>query len=73
MNAVLNLLKEKVLPTDDKAIVVSQWKGLLDLIAIHLKSEGICFGELNGTIIVHKRMQIVDDFNNKNSRTKVSI
>lgn len=70
---VLQVLKEKVLSTSDKAIIVSQWTSLLQLIAKHLKEEGVQFNELNGSIPVHKRMGLVDDFNNPNHPIKVTI
>lgn len=64
MKVIMQVLKEKVLSVGDKAIIVSQWTSLLQLIAQHLKNDGIQFNELNGTIPVHKRMGLVDDFNN---------
>lgn len=65
------MLKDRVLSTGDKAIIVSQWTSLLQLMAQHLKSEGVPFNELNGSIPVHKRMCLVDDFNNPNHPVKV--
>lgn len=67
----MQVLKAKVLPTADKAIIVSQWTSLLQLIGKHLKAEGIKFNELNGSIPVHKRMCLVDDFNNPNHPVRV--
>lgn len=71
MKVVLQVLREKVLMAGDKAIIVSQWTSLLQLIAKHLKNEGIHFNELNGSIPVHKRMCLVDDFNNPNNPVQV--
>ncbi|XP_044270813.1 transcription termination factor 2 isoform X2 [Tribolium madens] len=69
IRALINLLKTKI--GEDKAIVVSQWTGLLHLVAIHLKNEGIPYDSLDGSVLVHKRMPIVDNFNDPNSATKV--
>ncbi|XP_068915165.1 transcription termination factor 2-like [Tenebrio molitor] len=70
IEALLTLLKEKV-SSQDKAIVVSQWTSLLQLVAKHVKNDRIAFDCLDGTIPVHKRMAIVDNFNDPNSETKV--
>lgn len=67
------MLKERVLSTEDKAIIVSQWTSLLQLISQHLKAEGVQFNELNGSVPVHKRMCLVDDFNNPKHPVKVKI
>lgn len=72
IKAVLTVLKENVLTTDDKAVVISQWTGLLQLIAIQLKNEGIKFVQLDGKVPVPKRMGMVEDFNNPKHEVKVS-
>lgn len=50
---------------------MSQWTSLLRLITLHLKREYIPYDCLDGSIVVNKRMAIVDNFNDPNSRTKV--
>lgn len=73
IKAILKLLKEKLLPTKEKIIIVSQWTNLLRLLSIHLKNENISFDELNGKVDVMKRTSIVQNFNDATSRTKVSV
>ncbi|XP_008199533.2 transcription termination factor 2 [Tribolium castaneum] len=70
IRALINLLKNKI-SGEDKAIVVSQWTSLLHLVAIHLENEGIPYASLDGSVVVQKRMPIVDNFNDPNSATKV--
>lgn len=71
MKAVLDTLSTRILPKGDKCIIVSQWTSLLNLIASALREENIKYTELNGTIPVHKRMQIIDTINNASDPTKV--
>ncbi|KAG5871685.1 hypothetical protein JTB14_033393 [Gonioctena quinquepunctata] len=71
INTLLGVLKEKVLTTDDKAIIVSQWSSFLQLIAHHLEKERILFKQLDGTVPVTKRMHMVDRFNNPKYKIKV--
>ncbi|XP_017778365.1 PREDICTED: transcription termination factor 2 [Nicrophorus vespilloides] len=71
LQKVINILKENVLDNDDKAIIVSQWTGLLNLLATHLSEEGISYDQLDGKIPVHKRPAIIDNINNPKSKTKV--
>ncbi|GJQ80974.1 putative DNA binding protein [Trypoxylus dichotomus] len=71
MKAVLKLLKETILPTKDKVIIVSQWTTLLRLLGTFLKEDNIPFEQLDGTIAVAKRMIGVDNFNNPKHHTKI--
>ncbi|KRT78372.1 helicase, partial [Oryctes borbonicus] len=71
MKAVLQLLKEKILPTEDKVIIVSQWTGLLHLLGNFLKEDNISFEQLDGKVVVTKRMTIVDKFNDPKHHVKV--
>ncbi|KAJ8963879.1 hypothetical protein NQ314_005315 [Rhamnusium bicolor] len=71
IKVVLDVLKERILRSKDKAIIVSQWPGFLRLIAYHLKEEGIAFEQLDGTVPVNKRMIMVDKFNNPNDKMKI--
>lgn len=71
MNKTLEILQTSVLPADDKAIIVSQWKSVLDIVGEMLASEGIKTLSLNGTIPVQNRQAIVDEFNNPQSRKRI--
>ncbi|KAJ8951586.1 hypothetical protein NQ318_020463 [Aromia moschata] len=71
IKVMLGVLKEKVIPNNDKAIVVSQWPSFLNLIAYHLKQDGIAYDQLDGSIPVHKRMVMVDSFNDPKDKMRV--
>ncbi|CRK97432.1 CLUMA_CG010821, isoform A [Clunio marinus] len=73
MIKVMEILRENVLGTDHKAIIVSQWTSYLSLIRDLLQKDGVSYCELNGTIPVKFRNDIVVDFNLKTSRTKVML
>ncbi|RZC32772.1 SNF2 N, Helicase C, and/or DEAD domain containing protein [Asbolus verrucosus] len=68
---LLKMLKEKIVSQNDKAIVVSQWTSFLQLIAIHLKKNTIKFDNLDGSIAIKERANIVDKFNDPKCDTKV--
>lgn len=72
ITAMLEVLNEKVLHTNDKVIIVSQWPTFLQLIASQLKKNNINFNQLDGSVPVHKRIAIVDEVNNPNSKLRVS-
>lgn len=69
--SALKVIRENVVPTDDKAIIVSQWPTMLKLIGLQLKKEKIAFDQLDGSVPVIKRMAMVNDFNNPAHKTKV--
>ncbi|XP_030764453.1 transcription termination factor 2-like [Sitophilus oryzae] len=71
VKALLKLLEERVLDTEDKAIIVSQWSSYLNLISVHLKRFGIEFSQLDGKVPVNKRIDIIDRFNNPKHKMKV--
>ncbi|XP_018577325.1 transcription termination factor 2 [Anoplophora glabripennis] len=71
IKAVLDVIKEKIVKTDDKAIIVSQWPSFLRLIAYHLDKERIPFDQLDGSIPVNKRMIMVDKFNSPSDKMKI--
>lgn len=73
VSKMVEVLKEKVLKTEDKAVIVSQWTSFLNLIALQLKLDGVKYDQLDGTVAVSKRMSIVDNFNDPKSKLKVSI
>ncbi|KAL1497383.1 hypothetical protein ABEB36_008363 [Hypothenemus hampei] len=68
---MINLLKEQILPSNDKVIMVSQWSSYLSLIAIHLKQLNLEFDQLDGKVPVNKRMEMVNKFNDPKSPMKV--
>lgn len=69
---MLEIMKEKVLSTNDKAIIVSQWPTFLELIAYHLKLNGVKCDQLDGKVPVNKRMHMVDAFNDPENPLKVT-
>lgn len=71
--AMMKVLREHVLDSEDKAIIVSQWTSYLDLIREMLKLEGVQYCELNGKIPVKNRNDIVVNFNKKTSQEKVML
>lgn len=71
--AALDVLKERVLGGDDKAVVVSQWTGVLNLFREHLNIDGIRHCAINGQVPVKFRNDIVCDFNRAKSNTNVSV
>lgn len=64
------MVKEKV-AAGDKAVIVSQWTGLLKLLATQMKKHGIRYESLDGSIPVNKRMPIVDAINSPTSKVNV--
>ncbi|KAG5680553.1 hypothetical protein PVAND_010054 [Polypedilum vanderplanki] len=70
---LMSIIREKLIETDDKAIIVSQWVTYLNIIKAMLEVEGIDYCELNGTIPVKNRNDIVVDFNDASSNKKVML
>ncbi|XP_034249366.1 transcription termination factor 2 [Thrips palmi] len=71
IRAILDLLEEKLLDSDDKAIIVSQWSSVLNIIAKFLKQMQFKFETLSGEVPVHKRQDIVNDINRKGSGAQI--
>ncbi|KAM0925834.1 hypothetical protein ACQ4PT_003975 [Festuca glaucescens] len=46
----------------EKAIVFSQWTGMLDLLEVHLKASHVSYRRLDGTMSVAARERAVNDF-----------
>ncbi|XP_060517340.1 transcription termination factor 2 [Cylas formicarius] len=69
--AMFKLLKERVLKSSDKAIVVSQWTSYLNVIGFHLKEANIPYYQLDGKVPVNKRVLIVDKWNDTNDKVQV--
>jgi len=51
----------------EKAVIVSQWTSMLNIMKVHMEKLGIECAEINGQVAVKHRGDIVDDFN-KNPR-----
>ncbi|KAF2897211.1 hypothetical protein ILUMI_08965 [Ignelater luminosus] len=69
IKAIMKLLNE--IPAEDKVIIISQWTKFLALITIQLQSEKMKFHQLDGSINVNKRMQIVDSFNSSSNKVRI--
>ncbi|XP_067615114.1 transcription termination factor 2 [Eurosta solidaginis] len=68
---VLEILKTCVLKGNDKAIVVSQWTSVLNILKTFLADHGVNTLSLNGTIPVKNRQEIVTEFNNANCNKRI--
>uniref|UniRef100_A0A6P7GUY4 Transcription termination factor 2 n=1 Tax=Diabrotica virgifera virgifera TaxID=50390 RepID=A0A6P7GUY4_DIAVI len=73
IDAVIKLLNEKVLENDDKAVIVSQWPSFLNLIAYHLKKLNVKYDQLDGSVPVIKRMDMVNKLNNPKDDLRVML
>lgn len=73
IETMMNVLRERVLNTSDKAIIVSQWVSFLNIAKGMLESEGVRYCELNGSVKIKDRNDVVIDFNDPKSRTKVML
>lgn len=71
--AALQIIQDKILISDDKAVIVSQWTSVLNLFRQQLVKAGIKHCEINGQVQVKFRNDIVCDFNSKKSKTKVRV
>ncbi|XP_049547299.1 transcription termination factor 2-like [Anopheles darlingi] len=67
---LLQLLEEKIIGTDDKAIIVSQWTSVLDIVGTHLSARNIAHVALNGKVPVKFRNDIVLEFNKPSGKSK---
>lgn len=73
IESLMELVRNKIIGTDDKAIIVSQWTSYLAIIRGMLEAENVEYCELNGTVAVKNRNDIVVNFNKKTSRTKIML
>ncbi|KAH8307778.1 hypothetical protein KR044_013353, partial [Drosophila immigrans] len=71
MLKVMEILRKSVLKTSDKAIVVSQWTSVLDIMRNMLQKEKMLTLSLNGSIPVKDRQSIVDEFNDPRSPKRI--
>ncbi|KAG8238767.1 hypothetical protein J437_LFUL018640 [Ladona fulva] len=71
LSALLQCLEENVISQEDKAVVVSQWTSMLELIALHLKKRKIRHRTLSGAVPLKERMDIIESFNNSERGPKI--
>ena len=62
LSMIIDLLNEY---PEDKIIVVSQWTSVLTIIGNNLKKRDISFCEIKGDVMLAKRNEIVETFNDK--------
>jgi transcription termination factor 2 len=71
---LMEILRDKIENNPgDKVIIVSQWTSFLDIIKPLLEDAGIHYCELTGKVLVKNRNDVVVDFNNPSSKTKVML
>nr|CAD7393321.1 unnamed protein product [Timema cristinae] len=73
MKLLLETLQVKVLDTKEKAVIVSQWTGMLELLAQHLRSQGVSCVTLCGSVPVKDRAALVDSINGTSCRPQVML
>jgi len=61
-NKILDIIHQ--MPVDDKVLIFSQWSHSLEILSSHLRSEGICFLEYNGSQEIGERNRILTNFRN---------
>ena len=57
----------------EKAIIVSQWTSMLEIVKQHMRPMGIKVTEITGRVAVKERGPIVDDFNNNEKGPQVRV
>lgn len=72
MKKLLALLQKEI-ENGNKAIIISQWVGHLNIVKQMLSAAGIRWTEFNGSVAVKDRNDIVNDFNNPKSRLNVML
>jgi len=70
MKKVLEIIDE-IRETNDKAVVVSQWTSMLDIVAVHLKERKLRYLEITGKVKLADRDNAVNDFNNNSNGAKI--
>lgn len=71
MLKVIKTLKERVIAVGDKAIVVSQWTSVLNILKPYIEKEGVATLSLDGSIPVKNRQDIVTEFNSSKSNKRI--
>ena len=67
----MDVLEEKILNSDDKAIIVSQWTSVLNIVSDFLKQKNVTYDSLNGEVPIPKRQEIVNSFNRRSHDPQV--
>jgi len=57
----------------EKAVIISQWTSMLEIVKNHLDKRGILSCEINGKVVIRERGPIVDDFNGNPRGPKVML
>jgi transcription termination factor 2 len=65
--------KQTVTGIMEKAVIVSQWTSMLNIMRTHVKELGFKVAEINGTVQVKLRGGIVNDFNRKDAGAQVML
>nr|CAD7443687.1 unnamed protein product [Timema bartmani] len=73
MKLLLETLQVKVFDTKEKAVIVSQWTSMLELLAQHLRSQGVSCVTLCGSVPVKDRAALVDSINGTSHRPQVML
>ncbi|XP_070072159.1 transcription termination factor 2 isoform X2 [Drosophila takahashii] len=72
ISQVIKILKTSILKSsDDKAIVVSQWTSVLNILRDHLHKDSVPTLSLDGSVPVKNRQDIVNQFNDKNNQKRI--
>ncbi|XP_050421193.1 uncharacterized protein LOC126833731 [Adelges cooleyi] len=71
IKAVCELVKEKVLGTDDKAIIVSQWPSMLHLVRNRLLLYNVEMDLYTGAVPIMARSKVMNRFNDPNGGPKI--
>ncbi|XP_002073794.3 transcription termination factor 2 [Drosophila willistoni] len=73
MLKIIEILKTSIFrgKSNDKAIIVSQWTGVLDILRDHLEKDKFDTLSLNGTIPVKSRQDIVNQFNDPRNPKRI--
>ncbi|XP_060839686.1 transcription termination factor 2 [Rhopalosiphum padi] len=71
IKAVCDMVKEKVLYTEDKAVIVSQWPSVLNLVNKQLSQYNVKTEIFSGVVPVLHRHKIISEFNKVNGGPKI--
>lgn len=72
IKAICDMVKEKVLYTDDKAVIVSQWPSVLNLVNKQLAQYNVKTEIFSGAVPVLHRNKIISEFNRVKGGPKVN-
>jgi Helicase conserved C-terminal domain len=70
---MMKALREHVLSSNDKAIIVSEWLESFKMIKRCLDVERVTYCELNGKVLVKNRNKVVEEFNDPKSGIKIML